>query len=253
MGREAGAYLEGQPVIRVFGGAAASTFRRRIAEYTSFLNDWQRPFTGLKTFMDLATKPTTFLLVIVVFGTLWVVNGTLDPVDLLPFLLLGTTFGSRLLGIGYGLSGLREGMTAARRVQVVLEENELEQREATNTKPGVRAKREGEVRFEAVTFSYRAGTPVIDDVTLALKPGSVTALVGPSGSGKSTLAALLARFYDVDDGSITVDGVDIRELTPEQLYANVGFVFQDTQLVQGTVRENIALAAPDASLDDVQR
>jgi ATP-binding cassette subfamily B protein IrtA len=95
--------------------------------------------------------------------------------------------------------------------------------------------------------------PVLRDVTLALKAGTVTALVGPSGSGKSTLAALLARFHDVDTGAIRIDGRDIRTMTPDELYTRVGFVFQDIQLVAGTVRDNIALARPDAGLDEIER
>lgn len=110
MNSEAGGYLEGQPVIRVFGGAAASAFRARLGEYIGFLNDWQRPFIGQKTLMDLTTRPSTFLAVIVVFGTLLVTSGAMDPVALLPFLLLGTTFGARLLGIGYGLRSAELGV-----------------------------------------------------------------------------------------------------------------------------------------------
>ena len=101
--------------------------------------------------------------------------------------------------------------------------------------------------FDRVNFGYRPGVPVIQDVSLTLRPGTVTALVGPSGSGKSTLAALLARFYDVQQGAITVDGQDIRSLTADALYTRVGFVLQETQLVHGTVAENIALAVPDAT------
>ena len=246
MQAEAGAYIEGQPVVRVFGGAAASTFRARLDEYIAFLVAWQRPFIGFKTFMDLSTRPSTFLLLICVFGALWVTSGSMDPLDLLPFLLLGTTFGSRLLGIGYGLSGLREGLLAARRVQTALEETELVAASAEGGSTPRSAPR-GAVRFDGVGFSYRPGAPVLSDVSLALEPGTITALVGPSGSGKSTLAALLARFHDVESGSITIDGIDIREFTADELYARVGFVFQETQLVQGTVRENIALAVPDAS------
>jgi ATP-binding cassette subfamily B protein IrtA len=89
-------------------------------------------------------------------------------------------------------------------------------------------------------------------VSLTLRPGTVTALVGPSGSGKSTLAALLARFYDVQQGSITVDGHDIRALSADGLYARVGFVLQETQLVHGTVAENIALAVPDATPTQIE-
>jgi ATP-binding cassette subfamily B protein IrtA len=253
MNVEAGAYLEGQPVIRVFGGAAASTFRARLGEYIRFLNDWQRPMSGYKTFIDLVTRPTTFLVLIAVFGTLFITTGSLDPVSLLPFLLLGTTFGTRLLGIGYGLSGLQEGLLAARRVQLALDEPVLETHEPSSPGRGPEDTdpADGRVVFDRVGFSYRPGVAVLEDIDLTLDPGTVTALVGPSGSGKSTLAALLARFHDVGAGSISIGGRDLRELTPDQLYARVGFVFQDTQLIQGTVRENIALARPDATEEQV--
>lgn len=264
MNAEAAGYLEGQPVMRVFGGSAASTFRARLGEYIGFLNDWQRPFIGMKTFMDLATRPATFLLLICVFGTLRVVAGGMDPVALLPFLLLGTTFGSRLLGIGYGLSGLRSGLVAARRIQVTLEEPELR---AAGEGPGgegpaVDPGRIGEpdpgkppaglVEFDRVGFSYRPGAPVLEEVSLTLEPGTVTALVGPSGSGKSTLASLLARFHDVGEGAIRVGGRDLRELSADELYTRVGFVFQESRLILGTVRENIALAVPEASAEAVE-
>lgn len=249
MNVEAGAYLEGQPVVRVFGGAAASRFRAQLGEYIRFLGDWQRPLSGHKVFIDLVTRPATFLLLICALGTLLVTAGTMDPVTLLPFLLLGTTFGARLLGVGYGLSGLRAGLLAARRIQNALDVEALEQRPATQAPaPTVR----GEVTFDGVGFAYRPGVPVLHDVTLTLPAGSVTALVGPSGSGKSTLAALLARFYDVTGGAIRIDGTDIREFRADELYTRVCFVFQQTQLVHGTVRDNIALAVPDATREQVE-
>jgi ATP-binding cassette subfamily B protein IrtA len=244
MSSEAGAYLEGQPVIRVFGGAAASSFRRRLDEYVGFLTDWQRPLAGKKTLMDLVTRPSTFLWLIVGAGTLLVVGGHLQPVNLLPFLLLGTTFGARLLNIAYGLGGIRAGLLAARRLQVALDEPELAVRDEPREAAGDTS---ATVVFDRVTFGYRPDVPVVHDVSLTLRPGTVTALVGPSGSGKSTLAALLARFYDVQEGSITVDGQDIRSLTADGLYTRVGFVLQETQLVHGTVAANIALAVPDAT------
>lgn len=252
MGVEAGAYLAGQPVIRVFGGAAASTFRGRLGEYVDFLNRWQRPLSGQKGFIDLVTRPATFLLLICGMGTLLVTTGGLSPIALLPFLLLGTTFGTRLLGIGYGLSGLREGLLAARRIQVTLDETELVIREPGPVRDAEHTPADAPPAIAGVTcdgvgFAYRSGVPVLQDITLQLDPGTVTALVGPSGSGKSTLAALVARFHDVTTGAIRIDGRDVREFTPEELYARVGFVFQDTQLVRGTVRENIALARPGAS------
>lgn len=249
MSGEAGAYLEGQPVIRVFGGAAASSFRRRLDEYVGFLVAWQRPLAGKKTFMDLVTRPSTFLWLIAVTGTLLVITGRMNPVDLLPFLLLGTTFGSRLLGIAYGLGGIRAGMLAARRLQNTLDEPDLGVRDNDEAHRDPAAT----VVFDNVGFGYRPDVPVIHDVSLTLRPGTVTALVGPSGSGKSTLAALLARFHDVGQGAIRVGGQDIRSMTADQLYAQVGFVLQETQLVHGTVAENIALAVPDATAAQVEQ
>ena len=250
MNDEAAAYLEGQPVIRVFGGAAASSFRRSLDDYIEFLNVWQQPFIGKKTFMDIVTRPSTFLWLIASAGTLFVISGSMEPTTLLPFLILGTTFGTRLLGIAFGFGGLREGMQAARRIAVTLDEDELvttmPETSDTTTAPA------GTVAFENVGFGYRQGVPVIHEVNFTLRPGTVTALVGPSGSGKSTLASLLARFHDIDTGAIRINGRDVRSLTPDELYTHVGFVFQDVQLVHGSVRDNIALARPDARLDEIK-
>ncbi|WP_181274200.1 ABC transporter ATP-binding protein/permease [Brevibacterium oceani] len=255
MNVEAGSYLAGQPVIRVFGGAAASRFRSRLDEYVRFLTDWQRPFTTFKTVMDLVNRPATYLLIIAALGTWLTVSGSIDPIDLLPFLFLGTTFGARLLGIGYGLSGLSTGLLAARRIQNTLDEEELEvvhpHEKDTPASAREASPAPGLVEFDDVGFAYRVGVPVIDGVSLRLEPGTVTALVGPSGSGKSTLAALLARFHDVTEGAVRIGGRDLRTLPGDELYTRVGFVFQDIQLVHGTVAENIALAVPEASEDAI--
>jgi ATP-binding cassette subfamily B protein IrtA len=248
MNDEAAAYLEGQPVIRVFGGAAASSFRRSLDDYIDFLNAWQRPFIGKKTFMDIVTRPSTFLWLIASAGTLLVISGAMEPTTLLPFLILGTTFGTRLLGIAFGFGGLREGMQAARRIAVALDEDEL----LTVTPAATDTDAPGTVTFDNVGFGYRPGVPVIHDVNFTLRPGTVTALVGPSGSGKSTLASLLARFHDIDTGAIRIDGRDVCSLTPDELYTQVGFVFQDVQLVHGSVADNIALARPEATADEVR-
>ena len=250
MSGAAAGYLDGQPVVRVFGGAVASAFTRRLEGYLGFLNEWQRPFTGKKTMMDLVTRPGTLSWLIAVAGTLMVIGGGLDVVGLLPFLLLGTAFGTRLLGIGYGLSGLRGGLIAARRIGIALTERELD----TRPSPGPDAARpaRGTVEFDRVSFGYHPGVPVIREVSAVLRPGTVTALVGPSGSGKSTLAALVARFHDVDSGAIRLDGDDLRTLDADELYRRVGFVLQDVALVHGTVAENIALARPDASREQIE-
>lgn len=112
----------------------------------------------------------------------------------------------------------------------------------------------GLVRFADVRFGYSAGSaPVLDGLDLTLEPGESVALVGATGSGKSTVARLLLRFYDVDGGSVTVDGVDVRELRVADLRRAVSIVFEDTFLFSATIADNIAFGVPDASVDDVQR
>jgi ATP-binding cassette subfamily B protein len=113
----------------------------------------------------------------------------------------------------------------------------------------------GEVRFEGVRFNYRslAGRPVLHDLDLVLHPGEAVALVGPTGCGKTTVARLVPRFYDVDAGRVTLDGVDVRDLRLQELRRAVGIVFEETFLFADTVRGNIAFADPEASDADVRR
>ncbi|HKT08378.1 MAG TPA: ABC transporter transmembrane domain-containing protein [Gemmatimonadaceae bacterium] len=110
----------------------------------------------------------------------------------------------------------------------------------------------GDVRFEHVTFGYGPDLPtVLHDVTFRIAPGEVVALVGPSGAGKTTVASLITRFWDVPNGSVTLDGIDIRRLSLLDLRGAVGLVPQEPALFSGTVRDNIAYARPDASDDEV--
>ena len=108
------------------------------------------------------------------------------------------------------------------------------------------------VQVQNVTYSY-GDTRALNDVTLTLKPNTITALIGPSGSGKSTLATLIARFDDPQSGSICLGGVDLRDISSQTLYNNIAFVLQDPMLMNASIRRNISLAKPDATMDDVRR
>ena len=109
----------------------------------------------------------------------------------------------------------------------------------------------GKVELEHVSFSYTPEQKLIEDFNLAVKPGQRVAIVGPTGCGKTTLINLLMRFYDVNDGSISVDGYDIREVTRHSLRSNYGMVLQETWLQTGTIRDNVAMGKPDATLDEI--
>ena len=109
----------------------------------------------------------------------------------------------------------------------------------------------GQVDLNQVNFSYSPDKPLIENLNLHVKPGQRVALVGPTGCGKTTVINLLMRFYDVNSGSIEMDGCDIRKLTRKSLRGNYGMVLQETWLKSGTIRENIAYGRPDASLEEV--
>lgn len=111
----------------------------------------------------------------------------------------------------------------------------------------------GYLEFKDVTFSYQgAEQPVLKNISFSAKPGEITAIIGSTGSGKSTLVNLIPRFYDVDSGSITLDGVDIREMSQEALRARVGFAPQKAVLFSGTIAENIRVGKPDATDDEIR-
>jgi ATP-binding cassette subfamily B protein len=110
----------------------------------------------------------------------------------------------------------------------------------------------GPVEFDRVSFSHEPPTPTVSDVTFRAEVGEVTALVGPSGAGKSTLARLLARFWDVDDGSIRIGGVDVRDLASSDLFAQLALVFQDPFLFSDTIAENLRVGRADATDEELE-
>ena len=110
----------------------------------------------------------------------------------------------------------------------------------------------GRIEFSGVSFKYESGGEVLSDVSFSIEPGTRVALVGESGEGKTTISNLLLRFYELNAGGITVDGVDIRDVTQASLRANIGVVFQEPGLFSGTVRENIAYSKPDATDAEIE-
>ncbi|MGM0401849.1 MAG: ABC transporter ATP-binding protein [Chloroflexota bacterium] len=111
---------------------------------------------------------------------------------------------------------------------------------------------EGRVVFDNVTFRYYEGAePVLENVSFEAEPGQTIALLGATGSGKSTIINLIPRFYEVDEGSVTIDGYDVRDVTLESLRAQIGIVLQETNLFEGTIRENIAFGRPDAPMEEI--
>jgi ABC-type multidrug transport system fused ATPase/permease subunit len=154
----------------------------------------------------------------------------------------------RALGMWIG-QAQRATASGERIFQVIDEPEEIgDAPGATELPPGP-----GRVELDGVTFGYDPGRPVLRDVALTLEPGKVVALIGHTGAGKTTLAALVPRFYDVQSGSVSIDGTDVRDATLTSLRREIGVIAQDPFLFSATVRENIAFGRPDASDEEIVR
>ncbi len=168
-------------------------------------------------------------------------HGWVAPEDLVPVLVLGVGIAAPVLALGYAANTLRLAGDAAKRIAALLDTPALP------PAAGTALPADATIRFEGVGFSYDGTTPALSDIDLTLAPGTMTALVGASGSGKSTRARLLPRFWDATSGRITLGGVALTDLPAPELYARIGFVFQEVQLLRATIRDNIALGLPDAT------
>jgi ATP-binding cassette subfamily B protein len=187
---------------------------------------------------------------ILLVGGRMVASGSLSIASFVRFNLYLAMLIMPLRALGMWIGQAQRATASGERIfQVIDEPEEIQDApDARELAPGP-----GRVTFTHATFGYDAERPVLDDVDLELAPGKVVALIGHTGSGKTTLASLVPRFYDVQTGSVAVDGQDVREITLASLRREIGVIAQDPFLFSATVRENIAFGRPEASDDDVQR
>jgi ATP-binding cassette subfamily B multidrug efflux pump len=185
--------------------------------------------------------------VIAVLGGLRVASGSMSLGDVQAFIQYSRQFTQPLTQIASMTNLLQSGVASAERVFELLD---AEEEPAEQAAPLAVAGR-GEVVFEDVSFRYDPEQPLIEDLSLVARPGHTVAIVGPTGAGKTTLVNLVMRFYDVDAGRITLDGVDIATMRRGDLRSRIGMVLQDTWLFEGTLRDNIAYGRPDASDEEI--
>ncbi len=183
--------------------------------------------------------------VIAVIGGLRVASGSLSLGEVQAFIQYTRQFTQPLTQVASMMNLLQSGVASAERVFELLDADE-EPTEADGAAAAPEARR-GEVAFEHVAFSYDPAVSLIEDLSLVARPGQTVAIVGPTGAGKTTLVNLVMRFYDVDAGRITIDGVDITAMPRAALRSQIGMVLQDTWLFEGTIRDNIAYGRPGAT------
>ena len=189
-------------------------------------------------------------LVVMVAGSYFVISGSLSNGGFVAFLLLINVFFQPIQQINGVIELYPRGLAGFKRYLEL-----LETAPDIVDKPGAVAvdHLDGHITFEDVSFSYSSRMPVLRDVNLRIAAGETVAFVGPSGAGKTTICSLLPRFYEVDEGRITVDGIDIRDMTMASLRGQIGIVQQDVFLFAGTLKENIAYGRLGASDEEIAR
>ena len=190
------------------------------------------------------------VVVVIYFGGRLALDGELPIEDLVAFFLYLELFYQPVRHLSHAWEAIQEALAGAERVSELLhEEPDIVDRPGALEYPG---RAQGNILFENVSFSYLTDRPILRNIDLEIPAGSVAALVGPTGVGKSTLASLVPRFYDVNEGRISLDGHDIRDLTMESLRRQISIVLQDVFLFHGSVRDNILFGQPGASDEEME-
>lgn len=182
--------------------------------------------------------------VIAVMGALRVANGTITLGDVQAFIQYSRQFSQPVTQIASMANLLQSGAASAERVFELLDADEQDAETVTAALNPVIS---GRVEFQNVSFRYEEDQPLIEDLSFVVEPGQTVAIVGPTGAGKTTLVNLIMRFYEIDSGRILIDGVDITQLSRDDLRSRIGMVLQDTWLFHGSIRENIMYGRLDAS------
>lgn len=240
--------VEGQSVVKAFGHEKES-----LDEFDE-VNEKLRKAAMSATFFSSLTNPSTRLVnnvvyaVVTLISALSALSGHISVGQISIFLSYASQYAKPFNEISGVITEFQNAFTCVGRVFDLLDESD----EIPEAKSPLSPEVKGRVDLENVSFSYVPSRPLIEDLSLSVKPGQRIAIVGPTGCGKTTLINLLMRFYDVCDGSIKVDGTDIRGMKRSDLRSRYGMVLQDTWLSSGTVRENIAFGKPDATDEEVE-
>ncbi|MET4134751.1 ABC transporter ATP-binding protein [Pseudarthrobacter sp. PvP090] len=238
----------GHALVKVFGRQreVEERFRQKNAEL------YEASF-GAQFVSGLIMPAMTFIgnlvyVGIAVVGGLQVAAGAMQLGDVQAFIQYSRQFTQPLAQLGSMANLLQSGVASAERVFELLDTEE----QSPDPSPGVApAATRGKLVFENVSFAYSPDKPLIADLSLVAEPGQTVAIVGPTGAGKTTLVNLMMRFYELDAGRITLDGVDVTAMTRDELRSRMGMVLQDTWLFGGTIRDNIAYGRPGASEEEI--
>jgi ATP-binding cassette subfamily B multidrug efflux pump len=238
----------GHALVKVFGQ------QRQVEERFSATNDKLYEASFGAQFISGIIQPAMMFVgnlnyvAIAVIGGLRVASGQLSLGDIQAFIQYSRQFTQPITQLASMANLLQSGIASAERVFELLD---IEEQSPDDAEPLLVPAPQGRVAFDHVRFSYDKSTPLIRDLSMIAEPGETVAIVGPTGAGKTTLVNLLMRFYEIDGGTITLDGNDISHMRRSDLRSNIGMVLQDTWLFGGTIRDNIAYGNLDATDEQI--
>lgn len=247
MSNEAVEYVRGIPVVKTFGQSVFSfkKFKATIDEYKK----WVLAYTkDMRLPMMLYTAAINGVFAFLILGAFWFTNGTVTSeffVNLLFYIIITPVISVTLTKIMYMSE---EGMVisdAIERIDSVLNAEPM----SIGNYP--QKPKSASIELENIHFSYDGKKEVISDISLKIKDGQTVAFVGPSGGGKSTLASLISRFFDVNSGSIKIGGVDVRDISKDELMNTVSFVFQNSKLIKASILDNVKMGKSNATDEEV--
>ena len=247
MSNEAVEYVRGIPVVKTFGQSVFSfkKFKATIDEYEKWVVAYTR---DMRLPMMLYTAAINGVFAFLIAGGLIFTRQGVTPqfmLNLLFYIVITPVISLTLTKMMYMSENKMIVADALSRIDSVLDAEPM----TTGAEP--RRPKDSSLEFKNVHFSYNGKTDVISGVSLSVKPRQTVAFVGPSGGGKSTLASLACRFFDVGSGSVSIGGVDVRDIPKAELMDTVSFVFQNSRLLKGSILDNVKLGRPDATEDEV--
>lgn len=246
MSNEAVEYVRGIPVVKAFGQSVFSfrKFKKSIDSYSEWAIDYTQ---NLRVPMAIFTTLINGIFAFIIFGGLIFVRGGVTNeliLNILFYIIITPVLTVTMTKIMFQSENKMIVEDAFKRIDSIMNIEPLKTSEAKKV-------RDSSVEFKNVSYSYDGETKAIDDVSLEIKPNQTVAFVGPSGGGKTTLANLITRFFDAQSGEVLVGGVNVKNIEKEELNNTVSYVFQNSKLINASIRDNVLLGKPNASIEEV--